>query len=68
MGPRYIRTRDIRQLFWHINNGRNGKPRKYYGKSQNDLPADVRCAFCDFVEHLARDGAITENLAQRATL
>ena len=31
-------------------------------------PIDTRCAFVDFVDHLARCGEITETLAQRATL
>ena len=29
---------------------------------------DTRCAFCDFVDHLARSGDISQALAQRVTL
>ena len=58
---------DVRDAFW-LTFYVEGKPRKFYGKSQNDLPADVRCAFVDFVDYLAREGTITESLAQRVTL
>lgn len=39
-------------------------------KRQRDghYPADVRCAFVDFVEMLARDGQISEALAYRVAL
>ena len=40
----------------------------YAAKTQNDYPADVRMAWCDFVESTRRAGDITENLAERATL
>lgn len=43
-------------------------PREYRGKRQNDLPADVRCAFVDYVDYLARAGTISESFAQRVTL
>lgn len=59
--------REIRDAFWLTFNV-EGKPRRFYGKSQNDLPADVRVAFCDFVEYLAREGTISESLAGRVTL
>ena len=58
---------EIRDAFWLTFNV-EGKPRRFYGKSQNELPADVRMAFCDFVEHLAREGTISESLAARVTL
>ena len=44
------------------------RTRVYYGKRQNDLPADVRIAFVDFVEHLRIDEAISETLAYKVTL
>lgn len=59
--------REIRDAFWLTFNV-EGKPRRFYGKSQNELPADVRMAFCDFVEYLAREGTISESLAARVTL
>lgn len=56
----------VREAFWQDHLG--GKPRKFRGKSQNELPADVRTAFVDFVDMLARDGQISEALASRVTL
>ena len=57
----------IRDAFWLTFNV-EGKPRRFYGKTQNELPADVRAAFCDFVDYLAREGTISESLAARVTL
>ena len=58
---------DVRSAFW-LTFFVEGKPRRYYGKTQNELPSDLRIAFCDFVDSLARDGTISEALAQRVTL
>ena len=52
--------REIRDAFWltwHV----EGKPRKFWGRRQNELPADVRMAFVDFVDYLARTGTITSD-------
>ena len=57
----------VRDAFWNVFYV-EGKPREYYGKTQNQLPADVRCAFVDFVDGLAREGTISEALAARVTL
>lgn len=59
--------REIRDAFWLTFNV-EGKPRRFYGKTQNELPADVRAAFVDFVDYLAREGTISESLAARVTL
>ncbi len=59
--------REIRDAFWLINYV-EGKPREFYGRTQNELPADIRCAFVDFVDYLAREGTISESLASRVTL
>ena len=37
-------------------------------KSQNDYPADIRMAWCDFVEQMNQDGQISEKLTYNATL
>lgn len=53
----------IRAAFWegfHL-----PRPKRL---SSGDYPTDVRCEFCDFVDMLARDGHISEALAQRVTL
>jgi hypothetical protein len=60
-----ITTRtQVRDAFWehHPQFRRRGK------QTQNDYPADVRVAFCDFVDHLQREGALGERLASRVTL
>lgn len=61
------RQSEIRDAFW-LTYFVEGKPRELYGKSQNDLPADLRAAFVDFVDYLAREGTISDALAQRVTL
>jgi hypothetical protein len=57
----------IRDAFW-LTFFVEGKPRRFYGKRQNDLPTDLRVAFCDYVYQLQREGTITEALAERVTL
>ena len=57
----------IRAAFWQ-QQFPDGVPYKYRGKSQNDLPCDIRCAFVDYVNALAMDGTISERLAERVTL
>jgi hypothetical protein len=59
---------EVRDAFWYAFSVDGNKPREYRGKSQNQLPTDVRCAFVDFVDGLARDGQISEALASRVTL
>ena len=59
-------TRQVNRAFWRDLFG--GKPRKYHGLTQNQLPADVRMSYCDYIEHLNRSGEISDNLANRATL
>ena len=63
----YTTQREIRDAFWNVYFV-EGKPRKYYGKSQNDFPADVRMAFVDFIDYLRADDAISESLARKVTL
>lgn len=63
----------IRAAFWRANPTADRK--KYPARdwtradeTQRDYCTDTRCAFVDFVDHLARNGEISEQLAQRATL
>ena len=53
----------IRKAFWQ---GTPGVMRKRL--TSGDYPTDTRCEFVDFVDMLARDGHISEDLAQRVTL
>ncbi len=54
----------LRAEFWrqHPTHKRNR------GKPHNLQPCDTRCAFIDFVDAMERNGRISSNLAQRATL
>ena len=56
-------VRDLRSTFWEQHPGLS---RQRY--RNGDYPADTRMAFVDYVDHCARDGLISERLAQRATL
>ncbi len=61
--------KQVRADFWE--NGIDAETKRRFWHptfTQNQYPADVRMAFCDYVEHLARDGQISEALAQRVTL
>ncbi len=66
---RYTMTKEsqVRDAFW-LTFYVEGQPREYRGKRQNQLPADVRCAFCDYVDYLQKAGTISEALAYRVTL
>jgi hypothetical protein len=63
----YTNGTQVRDAFWNTSCV-EGKPREFRGKSHNQLPIDVRCAFVDFVDHLQKSGAISEALASRVTL
>ena len=61
------RQQQVRDAFW-LTFYVEGQPREYRGKRQNQLPTDVRCAFVDYVDYLAREGTISAELAGRVTL
>jgi hypothetical protein len=56
--------KQIREAFWIIHPQFKRKGRK----QQNDYPADIRMAFIDYVEHLSRDGQISDKLRDKVTL
>ncbi len=58
--------KQLRADFWR--NHPQFKDDRKAGKTQNDYRADVRAAWCDHVERQHRNGAISEALADRATL
>jgi hypothetical protein len=65
--PSITTQAELRAAFWHGSEyGR--KPAKYRGKSQNDLPADIRVAWVEYVDYMQKSGAISEALARRVTL
>ena len=59
---------EVRGAFWFEVMGNDGKPRRFRGMGQNELPTDVRVKFCDFVDELCRSGRISDRLAERVTL
>lgn len=60
--------REIRDAFWDSSGFHRVKtPRGRY-LTQNEYCTDVRVAFVDFVDHLAREGTISESLASKVTL
>jgi len=56
--------KEIRAAFWE----QNPQFKRKGNAKQNSYPADIRMAFCEFVESLNRAGEISEALAGRATL
>ena len=67
----YTNQKQVRAAFWRDHEGVEGvTPRRITaysgtGKMHN---TDTRCAFCDYVDMLCRDGSISQALAQRVTL
>lgn len=55
---------ELRAEFW----AQHPRYKRVPGWTQNDYNADVRMAWCDFVEYMRRAGSISDALAQRATL
>lgn len=51
-------------LTWYV----DGKPREFWGKTQNDLPVELRAAFVDYVDGLHRSGEISDRVARSITL
>ncbi len=61
---------ELRAQFWqdHPEYAKQARRRGTLSKGQNAQCTDTRVAWCDYVDHMARSGSITESLAQRATL
>ena len=66
----YTTQKQIRKAFW--NYLKEVDPKLYAegkrSKPQNEQVTDVRCSFVWFIDGLARDGQITEKMAQKVTL
>ena len=62
--------KQVRAAFWdaHAHFDEQARAAGIRSKGQNEQCATVRCAFVDFVDSLARDGTISESLAQRVAL
>lgn len=55
--------RDLRAAFWEANPNASRKRGR-----DGDYLTDTRVSFVDWIDALQRDGTISEDLAQRATL
>ena len=62
--------KELRKAFWDAYPLFDHQAREagIRSKSQNHHCATVRCTWGDFVDAMARDGQISDALAQRATL
>lgn len=62
--------KDLRASFWaaHPDFEFQAREAGIFSKPQNYHCATVRCAFVEFVDSLARNGEISEELAFRVTL
>jgi hypothetical protein len=62
--------KEIRANFWQMlqETAPELAKMKRARKTQNDYPADIRCAFVDYTDQLARVGQITQTMADSVTL
>lgn len=60
--------KQIRALFWQTFPNLSRKKIRDYSGNGLIYTTDTRCAFCDFLDSLHRDGLISDGLADRATL
>jgi hypothetical protein len=62
--------KEIRANFWQMlqNTAPELAKLKRTRKNQNDYPADIRCAFVEYIETLYRSKQITEKTADNITL
>ena len=62
--------KEIRKMFWkeHPDLAYQAKEAGVMNKRQNEHCATTRCAFCDFVDGLWRDGQISGSMVEKVTL
>jgi len=71
----YTTQKQVRQAFWYAHKsgqfeGMNVTPKRITNYSGNGKMhnTDTRCAFCDFVDGLSRNGELADGLVERVTL
>lgn len=69
----YTTQKQIRAAFWEAHPDLKRRvvdlgAGLYRPATQNEYSTDTRCAFCDFVDALNKNGEISDQLANRATL
>jgi hypothetical protein len=67
---KYTSQQQVRRAFWqsHPTHYAHAKKWQIVTAGHDRHTCETRTAFVDFVDHLAKSGAITERLAQRVTL
>ena len=71
MSYAYTTQRQVRRAFWLAHKGIPGITPvriKHYSGQGKMHNTDTRCAFCDFVDALSKNGEISAELADRVTL
>ena len=68
MKYRVTTQRELRSQFWIENPHASRRKCEAYEGSGTMYTTDTRMAFVDWIDALERDGAISPELAQRATL
>ena len=58
--------KQVRESFWNAFPEFKSEYKKTY--TQNQYRTDIRCSFVDYVDSLAKNGEISEKLAQKVTL
>ena len=64
----YTTQKQIRAAFWEAHPDLTRRKITNYAGTGKMYQTDTRCAFCDFVDALNKDGQISDQLANRATL
>ena len=64
----YTTQKQIRAAFWEAYPDLPRRKITNYAGTGKMHQTDTRCAFCDFVDALNKDGQISDKLANRATL
>lgn len=65
MQDKLTSTKAVRAAFWQFwKEVGNQRPKPVGG----DYPTDIRCEFTLFLDHLHRDGRVSDRLAHNATL
>jgi hypothetical protein len=60
--------KDLRRAFWRDHPGAVRRKITNYSGNGTMHVTDTRCAWCDYVDAMSRDGVISQELAERATL
>lgn len=68
MAYTYTTQREVRTAFWLCHPEADRKKIPNYSGNGTMHVTDTRCAFSDFVDHLSRNGDISQALAERVTL